>query len=372
MDFEFETRAVHGGDDPQKRKTKKPSVILDSIDDEEITIENESKLRLEKCIASLEKAKYCLCYPSGTAAITSISMLIGDGDHAVFFDSVYHGTRTNSDLRAACGAIDITFADLRDASVLEKHMKPNTKMVWIETPCNPTMKIVDISAIAQIVKRHGKSFLVVDNTFMSPYFQNPLLLGADIAMHSLTKYMNGHSDVLMGAAATNREDLYTKLKNASQAIGSIPSPLDCYLCLRGMKTLHLRMERHKENGFQVARFLESHPNVEKVLHPGLESHPQHDLAKKQCTGFSGMVSFCIKGGIEAAREFAKRIKVFTLAVSLGTIESLVDIPPIMTASPLSKETRAELEIPENLIRLSIGIEDARDLIADLDQALRGE
>ncbi|KAF8787696.1 Cystathionine gamma-lyase like protein [Argiope bruennichi] len=299
MDFEFETRAVHGGDDPQKRKTKKPSVILDSIDDEEITIENESKLRLEKCIASLEKAKYCLCYPSGTAAITSISMLIGDGDHAVFFDSVYHGTRTNSDLRAACGAIDITFADLRDASVLDFNGGSSTK-----TPKN----------------------------FLNP--QN--------------------------------------WEKASQAIGSIPSPLDCYLCLRGMKTLHLRMERHKENGFQVARFLESHPNVEKVLHPGLESHPQHDLAKKQCTGFSGMVSFCIKGGIEAAREFAKRIKVFTLAVSLGTIESLVDIPPIMTASPLSKETRAELEIPENLIRLSIGIEDARDLIADLDQALRGE
>ncbi|CAL1287805.1 unnamed protein product [Larinioides sclopetarius] len=372
MNFEFDTRAVHGGDDPQKRKTKKPSIIIDSIDDEAITIENESKQRLEKCVASLEQAKYCVCYPSGTAAITSISMLMGDGDHAVFFDSVYHGTRTYSELKEACGGGEITFVDLRDASVLEKHLKPNTKMVWVETPCNPTMKIVDIAAIAQIVKRHRKSFLVVDNTFMSPYFQNPLIHGADIAMHSLTKYMNGHADVLMGAAVTNREDLYMKLKNASQVIGSFPSPLDCYLALRGLKTLHLRMDRHKENGFHVARFLERHPNVERVYHPGLESHPQHALAKKQCRGFSGMVSFCIKGGIDAAREFARRIKIFTLAVSLGGAESLVDITPVMTASPLSKETRARLEIPENLIRLSIGLEDVKDLIADLDQALLGK
>ncbi|GIY50245.1 cystathionine gamma-lyase [Caerostris extrusa] len=201
---------------------------------------------------------------------------------------------------------------------------------------------------------------------------NPLLLGADIAMHSLTKYINGHSDVLMGAAATNREDLFLKLKDASKSIGSFPSPLECFLCLRGLKTLHIRMEKHRESGLKIAQFLEKHPNVEKVYYPGLKTHPQHEMAKKQCRGFSGMLSFCIKGGIKEAAEFAKRIKVFTLAVSLGTVESLADITSAMTAGCIDQEIREMLGITENLIRLSVGLEDVEDLIADLDQALRGE
>ncbi|GFT42325.1 cystathionine gamma-lyase [Nephila pilipes] len=371
MEFEFDTRAVHCGEDPSKSRLANRYISYDCLDDELRAIDGNSKQNLEKSIASLEHAKYALCYPSGTAAITSISMMVEDGDHVVIFDSVYHGTRTYLKIREELGQVEVTFADLRDASVLEKLIKPNTKMVWIETPCNPTMKIVDIAAIAEIVKRQGKAFLVVDNTFLSPYFQNPLLLGADIAMHSLTKYMNGHSDVLMGAAVTNRDDLYKKLKQTSKSIGSFPSPMDCFLCLRGLRTLHIRMERHCENGTKIAQFLEKHPNVERVFYPGLKSHPQHELAKKQCRGFSGMVSFCVKGGLKEAKEFASRVKVFTLAVSLGTVESLVDVSAAMTASALSKENRELLEIPDNLIRLSIGLEDAKDLIADLDQALLG-
>ncbi|GFQ64861.1 cystathionine gamma-lyase [Trichonephila clavata] len=242
-------------------------------------------------------------------------------------------------------------------------------MVWIETPSNPVMKIVDIAAIAEIVKRHGKAFMVVDNTFMSPYFQNPLLLGADIVMHSLTKYMNGHSDVLMGAAVTNREDLYKKLKETSKSIGSLPSPMDCFLCLRGLKTLHLRMERHYKNGMKIAEFLEKHPKVEKVFYPGLKSHPQHDLAKRQSRGFSGLVPFRIKGGLKEVRIFTSRIKVFTLAGSLGNVESLVDVTAVR--STMNKETRESLGITDNFIRLSVGVEDVNDLIADLDQALLG-
>ncbi|XP_015912583.1 cystathionine gamma-lyase-like [Parasteatoda tepidariorum] len=365
--LEFDTRAVHGG---EKIKEVKPSIELHTHYDEISAISNPSKQRLEKCIASLEHAKYALCFSSGIAAVTSISQLLEIGDHVVLFDSVYHGTRTMLSIRESLGEIDVTFADLREADDLKKYLRKNTKMVWIETPCNPTMKLVDIAAVAHIVKTQSKAFLVVDNTFMSPYCQNPLLLGADIAMHSLTKYMNGHGDVLMGAAATGSEEYYAKLKESAELIGSLPSPLDCYLVLRGLKTLHLRMERHMENASQIAYFLEQHPNVEKVFYPGLKSHPQHELALKQCKGFGGMVSFCVKGGIEKARKVAVNIKIFILAVSLGSSESLMDVSSLMTAGCVTKEKRAEMGIPENLIRLSVGLESVKDLINDLDRALR--
>ncbi|KAG8182749.1 hypothetical protein JTE90_023389 [Oedothorax gibbosus] len=365
---ELGTILVHG-DVFRHDKTETRTINLSSMNDEISAIENGSKKRLEERIALLEHAKYALCFSCGTAAVSSISMLLENGDHVVMFNSVYHGTRNYLKIKEALGSVEVTFADLREASTLENLMKENTKMVWIETPCNPTMKIVDIDAVAKIVKKHQKSFLVVDNTFMSPYFQNPLLLGADISMHSLTKYMNGHSDVLMGAAATNNDEIYAKLKSTSQLVGSLPSPLDCYLVLRGLKTLHLRMEQHMRNATAVARFLETHPNVERVFYPGLESHPQYQVAIKQCRGFSGMVSFCIKGGTDETRRFAEKIKIFTLAVSLGSAESLIDIPSLMTASALSKEMRKELEVTDNLIRLSIGLESAEDLIEDLNQAL---
>jgi len=368
--FGFGTNAVLGGLEPSERNISPNVVDLDCHHDEISAIENSSKQRLEKCIASLEQAKYALCFSSGLAAVTSICQLLENGDHVVIFDSVYHGTRNYLTIREAIGEVDVTFADLRDPNDLEKYLRENTKMVWLETPSNPTMKLVDIAAIVQIVRRHTKAFVVVDNTFMTAYFQNPLNLGADIVMHSLTKYMNGHSDVLMGAAATSNEEIYKKLKDSSKLIGSLPSPMDCYLVLRGLKTLHLRMERHMENATKVAKFLENHPNVEKVFYPGLKSHPQHELALKQCRGFSGMVSFCVKGGTEEVKKFAANVKIFTLAVSLGTVESLMDIPSLMTASALTKEKREELGVTDNLVRLSIGLESAKDLIEDLDQSLR--
>ncbi|XP_035223954.1 cystathionine gamma-lyase-like isoform X2 [Stegodyphus dumicola] len=316
----FETRAVHGGQ-VQRKLENKPNLLpitLDTFEDEASVAENSNKQALEEHIASLECAKYALCFPSGLGAVTSIIQLLNEGDHAIIFDSVYHGTRTYLKICEDTGRVKVTFADLRDLKNLEKNLKENTKLVWIETPCNPTMKILDIKGIADYLKPRKDVLLVVDNTFMSAYFQNPVVLGADIAMHSLTKYMNGYSDVIMGAMATNSETIYKKLKENQKC---------------------------------------------------LASHPQLELSKKQSKGFGGMVSFCIKGGTSEAMSFVQALKVFTLAVSLGSAESLVEIPSLMTASPLSKELRKELDITDNLIRMSVGLESAKDLIEDLEQAL---
>jgi len=250
-------------------------------------------------------------------------------------------------------------------------LKPNTKMVWIESPTNPTLKLVDIEAVSNIVKKHGKAFVAVDSTFMSPYFQRPLTLGADIAYHSCTKYLNGHSDVVMGVACTNRDDLAEQMRFLQNAIGPVPSPFDCYLVNRSVKTLKVRMEQHQASGFAMARFLETHPCVEKVIHPGLPSHPQHELALRQCHGHSGMVTFYIKGNnLEVSKKFFENIKVFTLAESLGGYESLAELPSVMTHASVCAEERAQLGITDGLIRLSCGLEGTQDLIDDVDQALR--
>lgn len=331
---------------------------------------NPTRDTLEKVLANLEGAKYGYTFGSGLAATTTIVHMLSAGDHIVSMDDLYGGT--NRYLRKVADRMNIktTFVDATDPKNVENAIQENTKLVWVETPTNPTLKLVDIAAVAEVVHKRENILLVVDNTFLSSYFQRPLELGADIVMHSLTKYMNGHSDVIMGAAMTNNEDVNTRLRFLQNAIGPVPSPFDCYLVNRSLKTLHIRMREHMKNGLAVARFLENHPCVERVLHPGLPSHPQHELAKRQCYGHSGMITMYIKGGLEESRAFFKALKVFTLAESLGGFESLAELPALMTHASVSPEERAVLGISDGLVRLSVGLEDVGDLIADLDQALR--
>lgn len=330
---------------------------------------NPTRGSFEKAVASLENAKFGVAFASGCATTTSITTMLGGGSHIVSVNDVYGGTYRYFNRIASTLGVEVTFCDLDDPSVLRQHLRPNTKMVWIESPTNPTLKLTDIKAIADIVKERPETILVVDNTFLSPYFQNPLDLGADIVIHSVTKYLNGHCDTVMGIALTNTEEIYTKLKFLQNSMGAIPSPFDSYLASRGLKTLHVRMKRHEENAFACAKFLESSPYVEKVLYPGLPSHPQHKIALKQQKGFGGMVSFYIKGGLEESSKFLSSLNYITLAESLGGTESLAELPCIMTHGSVSSEDRAKLGITDALIRFSVGLEDSEDLIEDLQQAL---
>jgi cystathionine gamma-lyase len=331
---------------------------------------NPTRAAFEECIAALEHAKYGLAFASGSATTATIINMLQSGDHVISIDDVYGGTNRyfNRVARPAMN-IDFTMVDMSDLSALEAAFKPNTKLVWIETPTNPTLKIADIRAIAQKAKAHGCK-IVVDNTFASPYLQTPLDLGADIVVHSVTKYLGGHSDVVMGVLATNDEQLYTKLKFLQNSIGAVPAPFDCYLALRGVKTLHLRMREHCANAQRVAEYLEGHALVERVLYPGLQSHPQHAIAKSQMRGFGGMVTFFIRGGIAESRVFLEQLRLFALAESLGAVESLAEHPAIMTHASVPADQRAALGISDSLIRLSVGCEDITDIIADLDTAFK--
>lgn len=331
---------------------------------------NPTRDVLEKCIAALENGKDCTVYSSGLGATTAITHMLKTGDHIVAMNDLYGGTNRYFRRVAANFGIETSFVDLTKAENLKAALKPNTKMVWVETPTNPTMQLVDIKAVCDIAHTQPDVFVVADNTFMSPYFQRPLDLGADVSFHSVSKYINGHSDVIMGCAVTNSEELGNKLRFLQNAIGPVPSPMDCYLVNRGIKTLHLRMQSHQTNALACARFLESSPLVEKVLHPGLPSHPQHELAKRQMKGYSGMITFFIKGEEPQARMFLKSLKVFTLAESLGGFESLAEHPGIMTHASVEKTEREALGITDTLIRLSVGVEDVDDLVNDLDQALK--
>ncbi|KAJ0403268.1 hypothetical protein P43SY_007572 [Pythium insidiosum] len=333
---------------------------------------NPTRGAFERAIAACENGKFAAAYSSGMAATTAVVHLLKQGDHVISIDDVYGGTQRyfRQTVNPTYG-IDFDFVDMSEPTNIENFVRPNTKMVWIESPTNPTLKITDIAAVAAVAKKHNL-LLVVDNTFMSPYFQNPLDLGADVVVHSITKYINGHSDVVMGVVITNSEDIYTKLKFVQNGIGAVPSPFDAYMALRGLKTLHVRMATHAKNAQAVAEFLEKHPNVEKVIYPGLPSHPQHAIAKKQARGFGGMITFYIKGGLEKARAFLETVEVFTLAESLGAVESLAESPAIMTHASVPKEHREKLGISDNLIRLSVGIEGLPDIIADLEKALAAE
>ncbi|XP_034289096.1 cystathionine gamma-lyase [Pantherophis guttatus] len=331
---------------------------------------NPTRDCLEKAVAALDGGKHCLAYASGLAATLNIAHLLKAGDTVICTDDVYGGTNRYFRRIATDMGLKAVFVDCTKLECLEAAITPETKLVWIETPTNPMLKVVDIQGCANIVHKHKGVILVVDNTFMSAYFQRPLALGADICMYSATKYMNGHSDVVMGLVSLNNNELHEKLRFLQYSIGAIPSPFDCYLCNRGLKTLPIRMKQHFHNAMTVAQYLESDPRVEKVIFPGLQSHPQYDLMQRQCTGCPGMISFYIKGNLENASRFLKSLKLFTLAESLGGYESLAEHPAIMTHASVPKEDREVLGISDTLIRISIGLEDSEDLLEDLDQALK--
>ena len=379
MNQRFETRAIHAGCEPDSGT----GAIMTPIFQTSTYVQespgkhkgydysrthNPTRTALEKNIASLEEGKYGLAFSSGMSAISTITQMLNAGDHIICSDDVYGGTFRLFDKVLKKFNLEFDFIDLTGLQSLERHIKNTTKLVWLESPSNPLLKLIDIELIACIAKKHN-ILVVVDNTFATPFFQKPLKLGADIVMHSTTKYLNGHSDVIGGALVMNDQELYTKLQFLQNAAGGVPGPFDCFLVLRGIKTLAIRMERHAENALKIAQFLESHPKVRKVIYPGLSSHPQHEIAKKQMAGFGGIITFFIKGGLEAARRFLERVKIFSLAESLGGVESLIEHPAIMTHASLPKEVREKIGISDELIRVSVGIEHVDDLISDLKQAL---
>jgi cystathionine gamma-lyase len=329
---------------------------------------NLTRFALEANLASLEGGSGGLCFASGLAATSTLLQLFDTGTHVIACDDLYGGTFRLFDKVYRRLGFDFTYVDpLHGAGAVEAAMRPTTRLVWIETPTNPMLKIVDIAAVAAVCKRRGV-LLAVDNTFLTPYFQRPLELGADIVAHSMTKYLNGHSDVVGGALIVNDRGLRDRLAFLQNAAGGVPSPMDSFLVMRGTKTLHVRMERHDENARALASWLEHHPQVEKVIYPGLASHPQHALAKQQQRGFGGMISFVLAGGLEASRRFLSACQIFTLAESLGGVESLIEHPAIMTHASVPPERRAQLGIADGFIRLSVGIEDQADLKADLERA----
>jgi len=379
----FATKLLHAGQEPEKwnsRAVVPPISMATTFKQDSPGVHkgyeysrsgNPTRQCFEEAVASMEGGKYGLAFASGLGASTIMMMSLKAGDHVICMDDVYGGTNRLFSKVITKQGINFDFVDLRDVDLMEKHIKPGvTKMIWIETPTNPTMKIVDIEAVSTRAHKYEDVTVLVDNTFMSPYFQRPLMWGADIVLHSVTKYINGHSDSVMGVVVCNDEEKYELLKYLQNAAGIVPSPFDCYLANRGAKTLHVRMERHQKNAMAVAKFLEAHEMVTRVIYPGLASHPQHELIKKQCHGYSGMISFDIKGNLESAKTFLKSLKIFYLAESLGGFESLIEHPAIMTHASVDPEDRVKLGISDTFIRLSVGLEDAIDLIEDLDNALK--
>ncbi|MBI2435714.1 MAG: PLP-dependent transferase [Candidatus Hydrogenedentes bacterium] len=331
---------------------------------------NPTRKALEECLAALEHGVRGFAFASGMAAESTLMMLYSSGDHVIMSDQVYGGTyRLMMNVIRSKG-IDVDLVDLNDLDAIRGAIRPNTKLIWIETPTNPLMKVVDLAALAALARERGIQ-TICDNTFLSPYFQNPLDFGMDIVVHSTTKYLNGHSDVVGGAAVVSDPELGERVYYLQNAVGAVPGPWDCFLVLRGIKTLALRMEEHQKNGLAVARWLEDHPQVERVLHPGLESHPQHALAQRQSRGNSSTFSFYLHGGVKAAHALLNGLRLFSQAVSLGGVESLIEYPWTMTHAALPEGARREMGIAENLVRISVGLEDVADLVEDLEQALAG-
>ncbi|XP_034100147.2 cystathionine gamma-lyase [Drosophila albomicans] len=377
----FATKSIHAGQDPEQWKSASviPPISLSTTFKQDAPGEhrgyeysrsgNPTRNVLEKCFAALDNAKYGLTFSSGLGATTAVLTMLNSGDHIIMGDDVYGGTNRLIRQVASRLGINATFVDPTNLDAIKAAFKPETKLIWIESPTNPLIKVADIAAIAKISHDAGNIIVAVDNTFLTSYFQRPLELGADLVCYSMTKYMNGHTDVVMGGITMDSEDLYNRLKFLQNAVGIVPSPFDCYQVNRSLKTLSLRMQQHQSNALQVAKFLDSHAFVEKVLHPALPSHPQHEIALKQTYGYSGVFSFYIKGDLKHSSAFLKALKIFTLAESLGGYESLAELPSVMTHASVPAEDRKTLGITDGLVRLSVGLEDADDLINDLNQAL---
>lgn len=378
--MKFGTKAIHAGADPDPST----GAIMTPIFQTSTYVQefpgkhkgyayargkNPTREALQKNIAALENGKYCLCFSSGMGAIDAVIKLLKPGDEVITGDDLYGGSYRMFTKVFANFGIKFHFIGMQDANNISNYINANTKLIWIETPTNPTMQIIDIKACAAIAKKNNL-LLAVDNTFASPYLQNPLELGADIVMHSVTKYLGGHSDVVMGALVLNDEKIYEQLAFIHNSCGATPGPMDSFLVMRGIKTLHLRMERHCYNGKKIAEFLKSHPKIEKVYWPGFADHPNHAIAKQQMKDFGGMVSIVLKNAsIEETFKIASSFKVFSLAESLGGVESLVNHPATMTHASIPKAEREKAGVVDNLLRLSIGIEDVEDLLEDLKQVL---
>ncbi len=378
----FETRAIHMGEEPNFREGGSGDVVVPihlattfarkRVEEptggyEYSRTANPTRDALERRLAALENAKFGLAFSSGMAAETVLCLtLLKSGDHVVAFEDLYGGTKRLFNSVLSRFGVTVTYVDARDPENVRRTVRENTRMIWMESPTNPLMRLCDIRAISEIAGEHDLVF-VVDNTFMSPYFQRPLELGADVVVHSTTKYLNGHSDSVGGALVLSDGEMYERLKFNQNAIGAVLSPFDSYLVLRGTKTLAVRMREHERNAMRIAEYLEAHPMVRRVHYPGLKSHPQHDLARRQMSGFGGMLSFELRGGLREARAFLEGLEIFALAESLGGVESLIEHPALMTHSALPREERERLGITDSLIRVSVGIENVEDLIEDLER-----
>jgi cystathionine beta-lyase/cystathionine gamma-synthase len=379
----FATRAIHVGQDPDPATGAVivPIYQTSTYAQSEVGVHkgfdysrtaNPTRAALEACLASLDNGRYGLAFASGMAAEDTLLHLFETGDHVVACDDVYGGTFRLFHRVLERAGLRFTFVDATRIENVEAALEERTKLIWLESPTNPLLKLIDITAVARLAHQH-EIIVAVDNTFASSYCQRPLDLGADVVHYSTTKYMGGHSDVVGGALVTADDDLYERLKFLQNAVGGVPGAFDSWLVLRGLKTLAVRMRQHTTNALEVGCFLEQHARVKRVYYPGLESHPQHDLARRQMVGgFGGMLSFEVQGGVDAAREVARRTRLFTLAESLGGVESLIELPALMTHASLPPARRAEIGIDDGLIRLSVGIEEVEDLIADLAQALEPE
>jgi cystathionine gamma-lyase len=374
--YKFGTKAIHAGAEPDPTT----GAIMTPIYQTSTYVQespgknkgygyargkNPTREALQKNIAALENGKHCVCFSSGMGATDAVMKLLRPGDEVITGDDLYGGSYRMFTKIFANYGIKFHFINLTDASNISKYINANTKLIWIETPTNPTMQVVDIEACSAIAKKH-KLTLAVDNTFASPYLQNPLALGADIVMHSVTKYLGGHSDVVMGALVMNDDKLHEQLYFILNSCGANPGPMDSFLVMRGIKTLHIRMERHCYNGKKVAEYLKTHPKIEKIYWPGFTDHPNHDIAKKQMRDFGGMISIVLKNAsLDDTFKIASSFHVFSLAESLGGVESLINHPATMTHASIPKEEREKAGVVDNLLRLSVGIEDIEDLLNDL-------
>jgi len=375
----FATRAIHAGQEPEPATGAITVPIFQTSTYAQAApgvhkgydysrTDNPTRTALQNALASLEDAKYGLAFSSGMGAATTTMLLFKRGDHVISSRDVYGGTYRLFKRVLEDFGLTFSFVETSNLRNVERAITQRTRLLWIESPTNPLLRIADIRAAAKIAHRHG-ALCLVDNTFASPYFQRPLKLGADLVLHSTTKYIGGHADVVGGAICLNDRPLYQRLKYLQNAAGATPSPFDCFLTLRGIKTLALRMREHERNATRIAGFLNEQPRVRRVYYPGLSDHPGHDVAASQMDGFSGMVSFEVRGGLAEARRVLSRLRIFKIAESLGGVESLVELPAIMTHASIPKEERRKAGLDDGLVRLSVGIEDVEDLIGDLQQAL---